>query len=193
LTATGEIERDGRRLRSEGSRKRIVAAMLDLISSGEMRPGAELVAARADVGLRTVFRHFKDMDSLYREMGEVVEAGVRAVAAEPFHSSDLRGKLVEFVERRSRAFERLSPFKLAMDVHRHQSEALARDSSRMVAELRAIVEREMPPEVTGDPLRIEALDLLLSFEVWSRLRMDQGLSVAEARRVLEAIVLKAVG
>jgi hypothetical protein len=30
------------------------------------------VAGRADVGLRTVFRHFQDMDSLYREIGAVV-------------------------------------------------------------------------------------------------------------------------
>ena len=57
-------ERDGRRLRSQDSRARIVAAMLDLIREGEIAPSAELVASRANVGLRTVFRHFKDMDSL---------------------------------------------------------------------------------------------------------------------------------
>ena len=62
-------ERDGRRLRSIDSRARIVKAMLALIEEGDMAPGAEAVAARAEVGLRTVFRHFKDMESLYRDVG----------------------------------------------------------------------------------------------------------------------------
>jgi AcrR family transcriptional regulator len=186
-------QQDGRRMRSADSRARIVAAMLDLIQAGETLPGAEQVAMRADVGLRTVFRHFKDMDSLYREMSEVIEAKVRAVAAEPFRSTDWRGKLDEFVERRSRVFEQMGPFKRALDVHRHRSEAVASDSTKMAAELRAILKRELPPEVTGDPLQFEALDMLLSFETWSRLRRDQGLDLDTARRVLAAAVTKIAG
>jgi len=192
MDLTDTIERDGRRLRSADSRARIVAAMLELIQEGEVSPGAEPVAARAEVGLRTVFRHFKDMDSLYREMARVVEAQIRAVAAEPFASSDLAGKLKEFVERRSRAFETMRPFRRAMDVHRLRSGAFATHATKMVAEMRAILQRELPAELTGDPLRFEALELLLSFEAWSRLRQDQQLSVAEARRVLEAAILKIV-
>ncbi|MFM8818949.1 MAG: TetR/AcrR family transcriptional regulator, partial [Phenylobacterium sp.] len=57
-------EPDGRRRRGLDSRDRIIAAMLDLAREGEVAPGAERVAARAEVGLRTVFRHFRDMDSL---------------------------------------------------------------------------------------------------------------------------------
>ncbi|HEX5379291.1 MAG TPA: TetR/AcrR family transcriptional regulator [Phenylobacterium sp.] len=186
-------EQDGRRQRSADSRARIVAAMLELTQAGEVSPGAEQVAAKADVGLRTVFRHFKDMDSLYREMAEVVEAGVRAVAGEPFVSADAQGKLQELVERRSRVFERLGPFKRAMDVHRHRWGHFTSDTTRMVAELRAILKRELPEALTSDPLRFEALDLLLSFEAWSRLREDQGLDVADARRVLGAAVLRVAG
>jgi AcrR family transcriptional regulator len=183
---------DGRRMRSADSRARIVAAMLELIQAGEVLPGAEQVAMRADVGLRTVFRHFKDMDSLYREMSEVIEAKVRTVADEPFRSADWRGKLGEFVERRSRVFEAMGPFKRALDVHRHRSAAVASDSTKMAAELRAILRRELPPEVTGDALRFEALDMLLSFETWSRLRRDQGLALDEARAVLGNAVAKIV-
>ncbi len=180
-------------MRSADSRARIVAAMLELIQAGETLPGAEQVAVRADVGLRTVFRHFKDMDSLYGEMSELIEAKVRAVAAEPFRSADWRGKLGEFVERRSRVFEAMGPFKRALDIHRHRSEALASEGVKMAAELRAILKRELPPEVTGDPLMFEALDMLLSFETWSRLRRDQGLELDAARRVLGNAVAKVAG
>ncbi len=62
----GRTAEDGRRRRGLDNRGRIIAAMLEIIRRGETA-SAEQVAAQADVGLRTVFRHFQDMDSLYRE------------------------------------------------------------------------------------------------------------------------------
>ena len=73
------VELDGRRRRGQDNKARIVAAMLEMVREGELAPSAEQVAARADVGLRTVFRHFQDMDSLYREIGAVVGRRVRAI------------------------------------------------------------------------------------------------------------------
>jgi hypothetical protein len=48
----------------------------------------------------------------------------------------------------------------------------------------------LPPEIVGDPLKLEALDLLTSFEAWTRLRLDQGLSPEKACEVLQSAVLK---
>jgi AcrR family transcriptional regulator len=58
-----EEEADGRRQRSSRSRERIVLAMIDLIRAGEMSPAAARVAEKANVGLRTVFRHFEEMET----------------------------------------------------------------------------------------------------------------------------------
>lgn len=183
-------ERDGRRLRSIDSRARIVKAMLALIEEGDMAPGAEAVAARAEVGLRTVFRHFKDMESLYREMSDVMEAEISAFSRTPFKSTDWREKLQELVERRAFAFERITPFKRASDIHRYKSPFLDADNSRLVIALRKILQREMPPEVLQNAPLLEALDLLLSFESWSRLRREQGLSIKKAREALSLAVAK---
>ena len=57
---------DGRLKRSVATRKKILQALTALTYEGVLSPTAEQVAMRADVGLRTVFRHFDDMDSLYR-------------------------------------------------------------------------------------------------------------------------------
>ena len=46
--------------------------MLELVRAGAISPNAEEVAERAGVGLRTVFRRFDDMDSLYREMAKAM-------------------------------------------------------------------------------------------------------------------------
>ncbi|WP_312162071.1 TetR/AcrR family transcriptional regulator [Phenylobacterium sp.] len=184
---------DGRRRRGQDNRARIVAAMLEIIHGGELSPGAEQVAERADVGLRTVFRHFKDMDSLYSEMSEVIEAEMRGIAGQPFKTDDPRERVIELVERRAAVFEKIGPFKRASDALRHRSRFLDNDNDRLVRALRDILQREAPPEIAGDPLRFEALDLLLSWESWARLRREQGLAPDRARQVLESAVRTLLG
>lgn len=179
---------DGRRRRGEDNRARIVEAMLDIIHSGEVTPSAEQVAQRADVGLRTVFRHFQDMDSLYREMSVVIAGELYAFAETPFRSEDWRDRVVELVERRGAAFEKVGPFLRASTVFRYRSKYLEVDNTRLVAALRDILKRQLPPEVARDQLKLEILDLLLSFETWSRLRREQGLSPKRARETLTAAV-----
>lgn len=186
--AQTDAQTDGRRRRGLDNRARIVRAMLEIIHAGEVAPSAEQVAARAQVGLRTVFRHFQDMDSLYREMAGAIEAELRAVVAQPFRSPDWQGRVLELVARRSMAFERIAPFKRASDAVRHRSPFLEADAGRLAVELRRILKAILPPEVAKDRVRLEILDLLLSFETWARLRREQGLSPRRAREVVEAAV-----
>jgi AcrR family transcriptional regulator len=183
---------DGRVRRGQDNRASIVAAMLALIRAGDVSPGAEAVAARADVGLRTVFRHFKDMDSLYSEMSEVIFGELRAVADTPFVAKDWKGRVLELVARRAFGFEKIAPFRRAVDAQRHGSKFLDADHARFVAAQREIVRREVPPEVAQDTPVFEALDLLLSYETWSRLRREQELSARQAREVLEGLVKRVI-
>lgn len=176
--------RDGRRRRSQDSRARIVGAMLELVQSGEVAPGAERVAARAAVGLRTVFRHFKDMDSLYREIVERVEGEVAPILEAPVQGATWRERLLNLAARRAEVYERIAPFKRAAEAHRHRSAYLQASQARQVQTARRILLRELPSAIAEDADRVEMLDLILSFEAWNRLRHDQGLS---ARRAAEAV------
>ena len=74
---------DGRINRSVVTRKKIVTALTALVYEGHLTPTAEQVAQRAEVGLRTVFRHFDDMDSLYREISLDLEAQGKRLATAP--------------------------------------------------------------------------------------------------------------
>ena len=185
-------ELDGRRRRGQDNRARIVAAMMEIIHAGQVAPSAELVAERADVGLRTVFRHFQDMDSLYREIGAVVGRKVRAILDAPLAAEAWPERLIETVARRGEAFETIAPFKRAADVFRHRSKYLGSDYAGLVVELRNILTQELPPEILRDKARVEALDMLLSFEAWSRLRREEDLSVKRAQEVLEAAVRRLI-
>ena len=180
----GEAATDGRRRRSHTSQRRIVAAMIALVGEGHLTPSAELVAERAEVGLRTVFRQFKDMDSLYREMQTGLETVMGSMLDVPFVAGDWRGQILEMVERRAMRFERLAPYLRASQVRRHRSTALREGHDHFVALLRRILLARLPTPDALDPAMLDALDLLLSFEAWSRLRDEQRLDVEQAKLVL---------
>ncbi len=109
-TVSESLPSDGRRRRTHDSQRRIVDALLSLVEDGHASPSAELVAERAGVGLRSVFRHFSDMDNLYREITLILAARLEEVARRPFKAADWQGKLLEMVERRADAYERMAPF-----------------------------------------------------------------------------------
>jgi hypothetical protein len=56
----------------------------------------------------------------------------------------------------------------------------------MVSHLRQDLARDLPV-ACAEPGRLEALDLLLSFEAWSRLRREQGLSREDAEAIVRRL------
>lgn len=175
---------DGRRQRTVDSRARIIAAMLELTEAGHIGVSAEMVAERANVGLRTVFRHFRDMESLYREMSVAIEARLRDEFSLGFASDNWRERLGQIIERRAAVFERIAPFKRAEAVLRHRSKWLDDDIVRFNRLLRDLLRAAAPVLLAQDHMTFEALDVLLSFETWDRLRREQGLGVEQAQALL---------
>ncbi len=57
----------------------------------------------------------------------------------------------------------------------------------MNTEFREIMRSALPAGIRKDRTPIEALDATLSFDFWRRLRIDQKLSVAQGKRVVEAV------
>lgn len=180
-----ESKVDGRRERSATSRRRILAALVELLENGEPSPTAESIAAKAGVSLRTVFRHFEEMENLHLEIATMVFAKIRPILEQPLERTEWPAVLFESVSRRAELFEAIAPYKTAMDVHRHRSRLVA-DKHRRVAELsRDFAAAHMPEQVKRDPQLVELLNLILSIETWQRLREQQGLSAAEAEAAVK--------
>ena len=121
---------------------------------------------------------------------EVSIDAVRAVSYSPFVATDWRGRVLELVARRAGVFEKISPYRRASDALRHRSKFLGSETNRLVVALREILERVVGDSV--DPPTLEALDLMLSFEAWSRLRREQNLSPEEAQGVLISAVRRLI-
>ena len=175
---------DGRHRRSHASHQRIVQAMLTLVGGGNPTPNAEQVSACAGVGLRSVFRHFKDMESLHQAMSDVLAAQLATAARQPFAATDWQGQLHEMIERRSKMYEAAAPYLRAGQIHRSGSAVLRANHAKFVGVLRKLLSDRLPERSRLDRAAVEAIDLLLSFEAWQRLRDEQGLSVTRAKEVL---------
>lgn len=183
---------DGRRQRSARSRALIVDAMFALVKGGNMSPSAVDVAEAAGVSLRSVFRHFEDMDSLYREMSERIALDVMPEVLKPYAAAGWRGRLDELVTRRAGVFERIFPFRVSGDLRRFQSPFLMEDHRRIMALERGGLQAVLPPDIVADARLFAAIEVVAGFQSWRRLRQDQGLSAEEAEAVVRFTIERLV-
>ena len=179
---------DGRRERGRSSYKRIVEAMMALIVEGDLSPSAARVAEEAGIGLRTVFRHFDDMDALYAEITRTITERVMPTVLAPYPDQPWRANIGELVRRRVEVFETTLPFRLAANIKRYQSPFLMGQYSRVVMLERELIVRLLPAAVRTDRIGVEALCAALSFHTWRTLRHDQSLSPDEAGAVMGQMV-----
>ncbi|MEC7568968.1 MAG: TetR/AcrR family transcriptional regulator [Pseudomonadota bacterium] len=180
---------DGRRLRSERSRKSMIDAALELIEEGNFAPTAKQISARAGVGIRSFFRQFEDMDQFF---AAVDEHTVGSFWESFLHEGDREGELPERLDSilatYAKAFEEHRSLLLATKSLRWSSRVLKANYERYQQISRANKERWLP-EISQLPLdERELADAYLSFEMWHRLRDIQGLSCSAA----QAVILKAL-
>lgn len=175
---------DGRRMRSERSREQIIAAMLALVREGDMNPSASSVAEKAGVGLRTVFRHFEDMDTLYQEMVAHIEGIVLPNIVAPFQSRHWQGRLEELVKRRAAIYEEILPYRVVGNLRRFVSAYLMDNYRRNMLLERSALKAILPDTIHQDEILFAALEMTTGFQSWRRLRQDQGLSPANAEAVM---------
>ena len=128
---------DGRVQRGERSRQRIVAALFDLVGAGVLQPTAQQVAARAGVGMRTVFRHFSEMETLYAAMNGRLDGEVRPALMAARRVGPLSERVAGLVRQRARLFERVAPYKRAANLQRWRSRYLEGRHRVMQRDLRA--------------------------------------------------------
>jgi AcrR family transcriptional regulator len=180
---------DGRVRRSEKSRSAIVDALFELVGEGVLQPTAQQVAERAGVGIRSVFRHFEDMEALYATMDAQLRSEALPLLRGAAAAGALRERALALLERRARLFERVGPYKRSANLSRWRSEFLRTQHATLVRELRADLLRSLPELADAPAALLDALDVVTCFEAWDRLRTDQRLSRERAQAAVEHAVL----
>jgi len=153
-----------------------------------MSPSAVSVAEQANVGLRTVFRHFEDMDSIYDEMTEELMAVVMPKIVAPFHATAWRDRLIEMLDRRADLYEMVFPMRVCMTLRYHQSAFIQEQYKRDLNLERSSLKSILPKQVASDRTVFSALEVILGFPTWRKMRQDQNLSVAGAKKTVRLMI-----
>lgn len=176
---------DGRRLRSARTRQLIIEAYLALLLENPQIPTAASIAQRAGYSVRSIFERFPDLHAL--RVAATDEALLKAsaqVAAQATVGSR-HDRLKTHVEARGRVCEEWLPLWRALNANQGDSadlkarirlirEMVIRRIEEMYAsELSNVDEREGRQTVV-------AIDALVDFESWARMREQFGLSFEDA-------------
>ena len=190
VDANAVVSVDGRRQRGERTRQAIIEAALSLQEEGVLVPTAQQISDRAGVLIRSFFRHFDDMESLFKAADDQLRDSYEAL----FIGGDRQGSLTErvrrAVERRSAAFEQLKNLVLGTKAQLWRYEMLRKNYARNQKGLRKDLEAWLP-ELTGLPeLECESIHAIASFEMWNRLRNEQGLSEKASISVVQSTLTR---
>jgi AcrR family transcriptional regulator len=176
---------DGRTIRREKSRQRIIDAVIQLVTDGKEEPTAESIAELAGVTMRTVFRHFDDMEALHREIVADLQVQTDALRVAYDPNRDWREQFDELILRRTGIFEKFMPRILWAQSLRHRSQAIDEDVQLYSKRMRDSLKMRLPDVFVANTVAFASVEVLLSWDVWNRLRRDQKLSVKQSTKVIQ--------
>lgn len=165
---------DGRRQRSERNKAAIVHAALALIDEGVLLPTAQQVSSRAGVAMRTFFRHFDDMETLFTAIDEAARKKLSSFFTSKVSEGSLEVRINKVVEDRVNAYECIKNFVLSGQAHLWRSAYLQKRHAQDRRRLRRDLELRIPEIASLNKDEREFADAITSFEMWHRLRVLQG-------------------
>ena len=180
---------DGRRQRSERSQTAIIAAALALMAEGTLVPTAQQVADRAGVGIRSFFRHFADMDSLFLAVDASLLDSYEALFRVADRTGSLGQRTVRAIDLYGNAFDKLSQIVLCTKALLWRFPKLRENYAWHQKRLRKELELWLPEVAELSRDRREAVHAVASFEMWNRLREHQGLSQKASGEIVAQLVL----
>lgn len=172
------------------TRRKVGEALVALIEETGMMPDAQSVADRAGIGRRTLFRYFDGQAELEVETARVM----RQIATErlplPKPVGDLDERIKKLVSHRAELYELITPVRRFLDAARSRGNS---EIDELIDEARKLLRKnltEILGNITqGNRRKIDAADIITSWEVWRAIREGQNKSINEARRQMENMLL----
>ncbi len=179
---------DGRRARSERSKQAIIEASLALMDEGRLIPTAQQIADKAGVAIRSFFRHFEDMETLFATIDEQIRDAMEVLFFGGDGHGTLEERILQAVERYGVGYEKHRNLILSTSAQLWRSETLRSNYARYQRGLRKDLTTWLPELKRLSGPEQEAVCAIASFEMWHRLRYHQGLSQEKTIGVLAGLL-----
>ncbi|MBT8115663.1 MAG: TetR/AcrR family transcriptional regulator [Arenicella sp.] len=176
---------DGRRLRSERCKKTILDACEQLLGEGHLVPTAQMISDKAGVPIRTFFRHYPDMESLFYAVDESLKPKYERIFEETVSAGTLSERIESAVEVHARSFEENKALLKSTQAQLWRYQAIQDNYARVNRGLRKDLDKRIPELKEIDRDAREIIDGLASIEMWVRLRDHQKLSKARSTRIIQ--------
>ena len=189
---------DGRRKRRVTNKLRTTEAILDLILETGDVPSIEAMAERSGVSRRSVFRFFNNKAELYSEMHNLMLQRVRSRFSFPVPDPErsLEETVRLWIDLRIQINEYIMPLRTLVEEKKRGS-SLIQDLQKDARQSEQLFIHDLFAPHLHDHAEKEAVQRLLllncSWNVWSVLRNDYGLSIEESRILLEKQIFTVLG
>lgn len=179
---------DGRHLRSERTRRLIVEAYMSLVRESPRTPTAAQIAERAGYSVRSIFERFADLHALRVAATDYAIAEGSALNPLPSVGSDRMTRIRVQTEARGRGCEHWLPLWRSLNVNKEESPELLKRINLIRQLILRRIELVFQPELLLLPegerrKTVLALEALVDFESWARMRELYGLSFEESCNV----------
>ena len=189
---------DGRSLRRERNRQEIVDALLQLIESGETEISAALIAQKAGLSERSIFRYFDDVDDLYRSVCDLsISKEIEFARIDEAGAGSLDTRIENLVNQRVRIYtmnENIAPAARAFAFKNHVIKnqlVLGRKFLRNQIKTQFAAELNQLDKAQQQVV-IATIDALTTFENYDMMRSDQKMSVHTIKSILTEAIRKAL-
>ena len=189
---------DGRSLRRERNRQDIVDALLGLIENGETEISAALIASKAGLSERSIFRYFDDVNDLYRSVCDLAfSKEIEYALIDDAGIGSLDTKIENFINQRVRIYtmnEKIAPaarsFAFKNPIIKNQlvvgRKLLRTQIIKHFAEELSVFDKQQ------QQVAVAIIDSLTTFEYYDMMRSDQKMSVQTIKSILTESIRKAL-
>ena len=152
---------------------------------GNLVPTAQMISDRADVPIRTFFRHYPDMEALFNAVDDAIKPEYQRIFQETESVGTLSERIASAVELHAKSWEQNKSVIKSTKAQLWRYQALRDNYARVNRNLRKDLIKRIPElQEVGVNTR-EIVDALTSVEMWERLREYQKLSRAKSIRIIQ--------
>lgn len=179
---------DGRRLRSERSKKAILDATEQLFQEGLLVPTAQIISDKADVRIRSFFRHFPDMEALNTALSDNFQSKYREFFSHDVCVGTLDERIESAVKLHTEFYEEHASVFRSAKVQLWRYKDLNANYVELQDKLRDDFDMRIRELKELDSQNKEIIDGLISYEMWARLRDLQNLSVEKSSELIQKMI-----